>query len=49
MKIFVDVIDARNSCYVGLLLVGDKEQIYYRNSFKLETKDKKDASIFSNF
>lgn len=45
MKIFVDVIDAKNSCYAGLLLVGDKEQIYYRNSFELKTKDKRDASI----
>lgn len=45
MKIFVDVIEAKNSSYAGLLLIGDKGQTYYRNSFELETKDKKEASL----
>ena len=46
MKVYTSVNDYNYSTNVGVILVGDKDQIYFEDGFKLTTQDKVSAHVY---
>ena len=46
MKVYTTVNDYNYSTNVGVVLVGDKDQVYMEDGFKLTTQDKVSAHVY---
>lgn len=46
MKVYTSINDYNYSTNVGVVLVGDKDQIYFKDGFKLTTQDKVSAHVY---
>lgn len=46
MKVYTSVNDYNYSTNVGVILVGDKDQVYFEDGFKLTTQDKVSAHVY---
>lgn len=46
MRVYTSVNDYNYSTNVGVVLVGDKDQVYFEDGFKLTTQDKVSAHVY---